>query len=243
MSYLSDALQSATNAITTQNSSVAQSWAGVAQACFALILLVVSGFQYKLYMIIRRDSLRKDRCFVVSKGLNVLPVNDHVAKKTVFLVIHRWANSGTTPTRDLTTYECWSGTGLTTKLTREYIFPVLGDKKTIPLLIGPQSEISGVTTRLTIEDLIAIQRGERYFYMWGWAWYKDIFDAKKWHTTRYCYFINEIIGDLDLPDGSTLIATANVTMHSSHNCADEECARENRHLKLRGPPYDAPLRA
>jgi hypothetical protein len=145
----------------------------------------------------------------------------------------QWENSGSTPTRDLALYTNCSLRD--TPLPRGFAFHAAtpSEDEIGRGLIPPKSMLEGgIGPRLpeppvTPADIIAIQNGKKYLYLWGFALYRDVFSGDKAHITRFCWGIT-ITGNPTLyaplsergRPGSLLFGNLH---HIEGNCADDEC--------------------
>jgi len=128
-----------------------------------------------------------------------------------------WANSGNTPTRGLsinTTYRL-----LDEPLPKDYDFPQ-AQEDLIPTIAGPRSMVEAVPGTLSSEDLAAVQSGRKYFYIWGWAEYHDIFEGTKKRVTRFCNQLIQVDGDPAQPANEHNPIQMMFGFHTENNYAD-----------------------
>ena len=128
-----------------------------------------------------------------------------------------WANSGNTPTRGLsinTTYRL-----LDEPLPRDYDFPE-SREDLIPTIAGPRSMVEAVSGTLSSEDLAAVKEGKKFFYIWGWAEYHDIFEGTKKRVTRFCNQLIEVDGDPAAPINEHNPLQMMFGFHAENNYAD-----------------------
>jgi hypothetical protein len=128
-----------------------------------------------------------------------------------------WANSGNTPTRGLsinTTYRL-----LDEPLPKDYNFPE-SQEDLIPTIAGPRSMVEAVSGTLSSEDLAAVKEGRKFFYIWGWAEYHDIFEGTKKRVTRFCNQLIEVDGDPVTPINEHNPLQMMFGFHSENNYAD-----------------------
>ena len=128
-----------------------------------------------------------------------------------------WANSGNTPTRGLsinTTYRL-----LDEPLPKDYDFPE-SREDLIPTIAGPRSMVEAVSGTLSSEDLAAVKEGRKFFYIWGWAEYHDIFEGTKKRVTRFCNQLIEIDGDPAAPINEHNPLQMMFGFHAENNYAD-----------------------
>lgn len=128
-----------------------------------------------------------------------------------------WANSGNTPTRGLainTTYRL-----LDKPLPSGYDFPE-SKENLIPTIAGPRSMVESLPGTLSSEDLEAVKEGKKYFYIWGWAEYNDIFEGTKKRITRFCNQLIQVDGDPMMPVDERNPIQMMFGFHAENNYAD-----------------------
>jgi hypothetical protein len=62
-------------------------------------------------------------------------------------------------------------------------------------LIGPRQTIGTNNTIILDEDLLAVQNGEKFFYLYGTITYRDVFNGTPVHNTEYCTQITRVLGN------------------------------------------------
>jgi hypothetical protein len=76
-------------------------------------------------------------------------------------------------------------------------------------IIPPHSELLGgnapVGTPITPQDILELEAGRRYIYLWGWAKYFDVFPNTPEHLTHFCWAIT--IGGDPLTFGPSVTGT------------------------------------
>lgn len=140
-----------------------------------------------------------------------------------------WENRGDTPTKHMTMHtEC---------VLRDTILPAdfdfgyfTSDIGTV--LIPPNTNIAGSlaprfpNSGITPEDILEIQAGRKFLFIWGWAKYFDVFPRTPQHITRFCWQITPM-GDPKtfIPNSQTpeQMLQFDFLHHPKGNCADEEC--------------------
>jgi hypothetical protein len=135
----------------------------------------------------------------------------------------RWMNSGDTPTKNMQIYTACE--------LRNSTLPVNFDftQMASPAgtgLIGPRNEQLGSlapappNAAITPQDVIDVQRGTKFLYLWGWILYFDVFTNTPQHITRFCWMISPV-GDPMTSDLNGL--RFDWIYNPQGNCADEEC--------------------
>ncbi|OWW19176.1 hypothetical protein [Noviherbaspirillum denitrificans] len=128
-----------------------------------------------------------------------------------------WANSGNTPTRGLainTTYRL-----LDAPLPKDFEFPASQDAP-VPTIAGPRSMVEAVSGSISADDLAAVKEGRKFFYIWGWAEYHDIFEGTKKRVTRFCNQLIEIDGNPASPVDAHAPLQMMFGFHAENNYAD-----------------------
>lgn len=128
-----------------------------------------------------------------------------------------WANSGNTPTRGLsinTSYRL-----LDEPLPKDYDFPE-SQEDLIPTIAGPRSMVEAVSGTISSEDLQAVKEGKKYFYIWGWAEYHDIFEGTRKRVTRFCNQLIQVDGDPAFPVSDHNPLQMMFGFHNENNYAD-----------------------
>lgn len=128
-----------------------------------------------------------------------------------------WANSGNTPTRGLSINTAYRL--LDEPLPKNYDFPE-SREDLIPAIAGPRSMVEAVPGTLSGEDLQAIQNGKKFFYIWGWAEYHDIFEGTKKRVTRFCNQLIQVDGDPTAPINEHNPIQMMFGFHTENNYAD-----------------------
>jgi hypothetical protein len=137
----------------------------------------------------------------------------------VWTIHPQWENSGNTPTKKLELMSrCWLEE---TDLPSDYTFPA--EEGSVLTILGPKATIEGLQIIIWASDLLKIQAGRKFFYLWGWAKYEDIFPGSSQHVTKYCYRVS-FHGDPTVAFNEITNRVQLITdHHSHHNCADESC--------------------
>jgi hypothetical protein len=137
-----------------------------------------------------------------------------------------WENTGNTRTVDLE-IKIFCHMDGTSGLTP---FDYSNEGEAAKIVLGPkQTEPVGRCLARFPDNTDDFVKVAHYFYVGGQARYRDVFDSKYTHVTQYCrqFLLNKIDSD-----PVTGIVTYSVGSEShlcpTHNCADEECAAENR---------------
>lgn len=157
------------------------------------------------------------RAFMFIREIKTFLHHDAKSGKFHWTVHPVWANSGNTPTRALsinTTYRL-----LDEPLPKDYDFSQSGEGLT-PSIAGPRSMVEATPGTISSEDLQAVQEGKKYFYIWGWAEYHDIFEGTRKRMTRFCNQLIEVDGDTSAPANEHHPIQMMFGFHSENNYAD-----------------------
>jgi hypothetical protein len=157
------------------------------------------------------------RAFMFIREIKTYLHQDAATGKFHWTIHPIWANSGNTPTRGLsinTTYRL-----LDEPLPAGYDFPE-SQEDLIPTIAGPRSMVEAVSGTLSSEDLAAVKEGRKFFYIWGWAEYHDIFEGTKKRVTRFCNQLIEVDGDPATPINEHNPLQMMFGFHTENNYAD-----------------------
>jgi len=146
-----------------------------------------------------------------------------------FFIRIGWANSGTTPTKDLTSHfseKTYSG-----GLPKNFDFPDLWsngvEKVNRPFVLSPKGEVFTQQQMFmsnadnALEKAAVLPNSEK-LYLWGWAKYRDVFKDTPRHLTEYCYEVTPITQPpvKNVPNG---LIGIQFDQCSRHSCQDDEC--------------------
>lgn len=157
------------------------------------------------------------RAFMFIREIKTFLHQDPETGKFHWTIHPVWANSGNTPTRGLsinTTYRL-----LDKPLPANYEFPE-SKENLIPTIAGPRSMVEASPGTLSSEDLEAVQQGKKFFYIWGWAEYHDMFEGTKKRVTRFCNQLIEIDGNPMMPVDERNPIQMMFGFHAENNYAD-----------------------
>jgi|GEM_PF-2483407 len=152
-------------------------------------------------------------CRGVESGVHVVDVTTNTTTELHFWL--PWENSGTTPTKGLEIYVC--NLAQNVPMERGYNFPNL-KPPAVPYVLGPKATTLCGPLKIPVEHLIGVQQGTHHIYIWGRADYWDVFKGTPKHSTKFCWKIASVLGDLTKNK-----AVLHFAAHSEHNCADEDC--------------------
>jgi hypothetical protein len=144
------------------------------------------------------------------------------------IVMPRWRNSGTTPTRYMTNWANWKH--FISEPPDDFAFPDLDeggtpvdekDKKPQLAFVGPNATTFAHVLTIPNAVLGATRTSQARVFVWGWAKYQDVFKTD--HVTKFC---NEIKILASWTQGEKIAAAISFPIYRRHNCTDEECDGE-----------------
>jgi hypothetical protein len=206
-------------------------------AITALATIVIAAFTGTLWIatstqarLTREAFVADKRAFVFAKGIVGIYEADPVSGHFNWRVAPVWENSGDTPTRDLRIYtDGWfSNAPIPADFNFNTITPPVQPANG---LLGPKVSNNGGQyphfphqAALTPQDILDVQTGRKFFYVWRWARYRDILPDTPEHITRFCWRVL-FTGS---PFAFNPLVNANGVTVSNHyenrgNCTDEEC--------------------
>ncbi|MBS0240316.1 MAG: hypothetical protein JSR89_18025 [Proteobacteria bacterium] len=175
-------------------------------------------------LVSRTSMVAGDRAYVHYAGCRWI---SHTLSGTgeVFWRIHpRWINSGNTPTRGLRVYAHYELRD--SPLPADYSFTRDAEVELQLATIPPKGVIESGPRDFLGTDLVAVQNGTKFLYVWGVAEYRTVFGDPC--VTRFCVQALNLTGNpLQVwnPEQPFDIAFAHV---ERNNCSDEDCERPER---------------
>jgi hypothetical protein len=140
----------------------------------------------------REALVKSQRAFVRSVGFPWFwrPDIDRVGRD-FYDITPNIENAGATPTVDMKIVVNYALRN--TPLPDDFDFPYViepGDS-----IIGPHQIIGTNNALIVDDDLVSVQNGTKFFYMWGTITYRDVFDRTPVHITEYCTQITRVLGN------------------------------------------------
>jgi hypothetical protein len=131
-----------------------------------------------------------------------------------------WENSGASPTRNLRLFVARYLENI--DIPPNFEFDVAQIERPVTFL-GPKATLASGEITVDGDDLLAVQNGTKFFYLWGRADYRDIFEKTPDHVTKFFMHVG-IRGDATKAwDQTSNIVEMIFTNQNRHNCADEDC--------------------
>ena len=125
-----------------------------------------------------------------------------------------WANSGTTPTRNLRISTNWKTSH--GELPADFVFTYARAPERLFLGPGGRADVGSVL--IPMRDVQAAIEDRVNLYFWGRATYEDMFQGSEPHFIEFCYRL-DVSGAT--PDKVTLL----FTHYGAHNRSDEDSQR------------------
>jgi len=125
-----------------------------------------------------------------------------------------WANSGTTPTRNLRISTNWKASH--GELPADFVFTYARAPERLFLGPGGRADVGSVL--IPMRDVQAAIEDRVNLYFWGRATYEDMFEGSEPHFIEFCYRL-DVSGAT--PDKVTLL----FTHYGAHNRSDEDSQR------------------
>lgn len=142
-----------------------------------------------------------------------------------------WQNSGDTPTKIMTIHtECvLRDTPLPLGFNFNYPTNEIGTGGLIPPKITHMGGLVPRSAAISPQDILDVQAGRKYLYLWGWARYNDVFPGTPQHITRFCWSLVPVGDPRAYSPGSKPGDPGSLTFdfiyHAEGNCADDECTQ------------------
>jgi hypothetical protein len=125
-----------------------------------------------------------------------------------------WANSGTTPTRNLRISTNWKTSH--GELPADFVFTYARAPERLFLGPGGRADVGAVL--IPMRDIQAAIEDRVGLYFWGRATYEDMFEGSEPHFLEFCY-------RLDISGATPDKITLTFTHYGAHNRSDEDSQR------------------
>lgn len=227
---------SCNNPNTQEKADLCAQWAAVEQVgeanrlasvnlrlgLLALVFTIVgTGFLVWTFTETRATSRRELRAYVFPHEMEFERTLELETGNVVIAIYVHIRNDGSTPTSDMQIQLEHSFT-----LDEVAQFRNIGPRGQVTPL-GPHSSVRTPGTKLREEDALAVFKGDKELFVFGGAFYGDVFGARN-HVTRFCYKVSFA------KQGETPIINRMAWQHwGLHNCADRECRRNQRLAETR----------
>ena len=176
----------------------------------------------------RNATVVDNRAFVFATGYAPIWEIDPTGN-VAFRFLPQWKNSGATPTRQLRLY-AWSHV-TNAELPVNHDFTIEQVPQTLGF-IGPHSEAGGLLVPpppsfhpISLQDIIDVQGGTKFLYLWGSARYHDAFEGTPERITRFAWRIIPVgVAQNYNPFTDPAALQFHWVQLQRGNCTDEECA-------------------
>jgi hypothetical protein len=196
-------------------------------AVFTVVLAVVAWLQWSEMKSGGEQTILLNRAFIYEANEIKLTLI-HESDGTGFVVTPIWENSGNTPTVNLSVYTNFSY--FLKPMSDDFKFPDFDatGKETINpdrilTLLAPKAKKDGFSVYISSDKIRAINEGKGYYYFYGWARYRDVFDNTKSHVTKFCE--QAVRAVVDIPK-SPNTGSLELKECPRNNCADTECTTQ-----------------
>jgi hypothetical protein len=138
-----------------------------------------------------------------------------------------WINNGNTPTKNMITHVNFYLSNIDIPPNFDFREP---NAPTASGRVPPKSRMSAPpvpAAGITPQDLMDVHLGRKFFYIYGWTKYNDVFDGTPQHVTRICFKVI-VNGDPANPGPDVRNVDFLYPFHNRNNCSDEECDIEPR---------------
>ena len=203
-------------------------------AITALATLIIAIFTIVLASTTRRQARLTREAMIANKRAFVFAVDlrpFYELDKETNLCSWRFRpvlrNSGDTPTKNMVSHTGYALRDAPLPNGFNFNYPT---NKTAKGLIAPDFAVLGSQApdppdpAITTQDILDIQAGCKYLYLWGWIRYYDVFPNTNQHVSRFCWLITPDGRPKSFHSGGPDLKFGYVH-HQEGNCADEECAR------------------
>jgi hypothetical protein len=134
-----------------------------------------------------------------------------------------WENSGASPTRNLRFFVAPYLENV--DIPQSFKFDMAQTERPTTFL-GPKATLVSGEIHITGDDLVAVQNGTKFLYLWGRADYRDIFEKTPDHVTKFFMRVGVRGDPTKAWDQTSNIVEMILTSQNRHNCADEDCNAE-----------------
>jgi hypothetical protein len=192
-----------------------------------------------IYVGIRQAKLTKEAliadkgAFVFAKGLNGFWERDSSNGQFNWRFRPLWENSGEAPTKNMIMHTACVLQD--TELQRGFNFSHATTDIGTALLPPKTSNFGGIAPpapgpAISPQDILDVQNGRKFLYLWGWARYNDVFPNTPRHITRFAWAIvpigNPLIYDSDIPAGQHgNLSFTNIWLVEGNSADDESDQR------------------
>jgi len=171
-------------------------------------------------IVAKQSMIAENRAYVHYNACTWFSHANHADGRIFWRIRPMWTNRGNTPTRNLNVVV--NHALLEAPIDENFEFIAIRQK--IPALIAAHGVIGSETFDVFGDDMEAVQLSKKHLYIWGIAWYRDVFPESPEHITKFCVVATNLTGDPKLgwhKDNNPF--DIQFINYKSHNCADADC--------------------
>jgi hypothetical protein len=202
----------------------------------ALATIIIAAFTATLWRATTKQSdqmreafIADKRAFVFAAGVHGYHETDVATGAFNWRLGPVWQNSGETATSQLRLYA--DGFLSNIPISDTFDFDAISPNNPPgPGMLGPRTSCPAGQVphipmpALTPQDILDIQNGKKYFYLWGWAKYRDTVPGAAEHISRFCWRILCTGNPLTFDPAVNPNTVSFLNIHEKQgNCADDEC--------------------
>lgn len=160
------------------------------------------------------------RAYVAYNGARWFSHRQEADNRLFWRILPMWINTGNSPTRDLKVVVKYAL--LDEPIDSRFDFTL--EKPSTPARIAAHGVIVSAPFDVYGIDMAQVRDGTKHLYVWGVAWYRDVFPESPEHVTKFCVVATNLTGD-PLASWHEKENPFDIKFmnYERHNCADEEC--------------------
>jgi hypothetical protein len=175
--------------LLNENNGAITAVATMVMAIFTIVLARVTGRQTRLT---REALITTERAFVFLEDFETEHTyNVGLSQFERFVIMLRWKNNGTTPTKNMRIAVNWTHWMGDLSAGFDYRY---GDERP-RMFLSPQATEWSAAIEIPPHVANAASKGDGHIFIWGRVDYEDIFPSTQPHFTQWCYRVNISIID------------------------------------------------
>jgi hypothetical protein len=203
----------------------------------AVLFTLQTGFLFLAFRESRRASdiarealVAGERAFVFATQLAQFWEHDPNSNEYNWRFRPTWQNSGNTPSKNMQIHTDYFLRDIPLPLNFRFDY---SSTDVGLVLVPPKGSLNGGVApahpnpAVSPQDIIDIQSGHKFFYLWGWTTYSDVFPGTPRHITRFCWQIDAVGDPRAFVPGTSAPNPGSLAFsmfhHREGNCADDEC--------------------
>ncbi len=190
-----------------------------------IVLAVFAVLQWRIYRLMRHDSIARDRAFVFAHETRAFPNIDSKGQVVAWMYYTTWQNGGITPAQRVIMHTSVHIKDGIAALSEEFEFRDEWDpNEPAPSItyVGPKGSVDDGPKVIWLPDLIAIMKRQKRGFIYGWIEYDDVFLCTQRHRTEFCLEIGVYSDPSIFEPGPMPTAIFIFNHYGPHNGADEE---------------------